>query len=231
MHGTDLRSRTRTSWGRRARSLALALWIAPALAGCGTGFDPGSEIRTLRVLGVQKSNPFPSPGETVDLTALWHDGLSDANDREIHLTWLPPCFNPPGDQYPLCLDQFLTRFLEDPSILESVQEGPTASVEIPLDILPEQGGPGDLRYGLTYVSFALCAGTLSLEEREQEGALPLVCRDEEGNQLGPDSFVLAYAGLFTYGETRADGTPFQNANPIVEGFTVEGEELESCIDG
>lgn len=214
--------------------LGLSITLALQMAGCGPGFDPVSEIQSLRVLGVKKDNPYPQPGETVNLSVLWHDGLVDGTDpearREVQLLWLPPCFNPPADQYTACFLQFFQRFVEDPNVLGELSEGDTASLTIPLDIVPSAPTPGVPRYGLTYVSFALCAGTVSFEEPEQEGALPIGCRDAEGNRLGPESFVLAYAGLFTFAETRDDGEPFQNRNPLVAGFSVEGATVPSCVD-
>ena len=55
------------------RQIALGALLALA-TGCGTSFDPASEVKSLRVLGVQRSQSYPRPGESVDLKLLWHDG-------------------------------------------------------------------------------------------------------------------------------------------------------------
>jgi hypothetical protein len=55
-----------------ARAAAAATLLAIG-SGCGAEFDPGSELRGLRVLAVKKSAPYVRPGESVDLTMLWYD--------------------------------------------------------------------------------------------------------------------------------------------------------------
>lgn len=203
-------------------------------SGCGVGFDPGSEVGTLRVLGVRKDKPYPGPGETVNLSVLWHDGLADPSDpesgREAEVVWLPPCFNPPGDQYSACLLQFTQQFVQEPGLFERLSRGETSSFQVPLEIVPLMSLPGVPRYGLTYAFFSVCAGTVGLEPPGQEGALPLVCRNAEGERLGPDAFVFGYVGLFTFGEVGESGERFGNQNPIVEGFEVEGSGFESCLN-
>jgi hypothetical protein len=211
--------------------LALVIGLALNVVACGTGFDPASEVTTLRVLGVQKSSPYPQPGEAVDLSVLWHDGATDpATPRDVQVLWLPPCFNPPGDQFEGCATQFLERFVEDPELLNQLREGNTNRIDIPLDIVQPNSAPGNPRYGLTIASFTVCTGTVSFEEPEEGGALPLICRNAAGERLGPDSFVVVQSKMFTYADLRDDGQPFQNANPILmPGFSVAGETLESCL--
>ena len=81
---------------------ALALFAG---LGCGPQFDPGNEIKTLRVLGVKKDKPYAQPGEDVNLQLLWHDpkGRSDA---EIQRAFIGGCVNPPGDLYYGCFAQY-----------------------------------------------------------------------------------------------------------------------------
>src|SRR5258708_1863381 len=58
------------SWSQRLLLGALSLSTA---LGCGPQFDPGNEIKTLRVLGVKKDKPYAQPGDDVNLQLLWHD--------------------------------------------------------------------------------------------------------------------------------------------------------------
>ena len=60
-------TRARLSFSR----LALGLGLLLGLSGCGEGFDPGSEVKTLRVLGVHKDKPYPRPGEDVNIGAVF----------------------------------------------------------------------------------------------------------------------------------------------------------------
>jgi hypothetical protein len=79
-----------------------------------------TEIQTLRILGVQKDNPYAVPGQDVKLTMLWHDGSvpgehdfvpadgsTPARDtrRKVNIAWLGGCLNPPGDSYSGCYQQ------------------------------------------------------------------------------------------------------------------------------
>ena len=41
--------------------------VALAALGCGPEFDPSNEIKTLRVMGVQKDRPYAQPGDEVSL--------------------------------------------------------------------------------------------------------------------------------------------------------------------
>src|SRR5688572_12864624 len=63
-------------------------WILASLAlgtlachGCSDDFDPASRVVNLRVLAVQADKPFAKPGDTVQLSALFHD------PKERPLTW------------------------------------------------------------------------------------------------------------------------------------------------
>src|SRR5688572_12873525 len=79
--------------------------MAVLALGCSADFDPPSELKTLRVLAVQKSEPYASPGEEVELGMLWYDGSPRA-PRPVQLAWFSGCFNPPGDLYLGCFDVF-----------------------------------------------------------------------------------------------------------------------------
>jgi hypothetical protein len=80
-----------------------SLALLPLCMSCGgASFDVPSEIKGLRVLAVQKTPPYPNPGESVDLKVLYWDGKSPEGDpRPIDLQ-LFACFNPKGDLYYNC---------------------------------------------------------------------------------------------------------------------------------
>jgi hypothetical protein len=91
---------------------------------------------------------------------------------------------------------------------------------VPADIV-RQRQPGQPDYGLSFVFFAVCAGTLELAP-EQEG-IPLRCVDESGQALGSDDFVAGYTAIYVFDD-------FRNQNPIVTGFRFRGQDVTpDCI--
>jgi hypothetical protein len=200
--------------GRFARPLqALTLGLSLSLVACGEGFDPGSEVKTLRVLGVSKDKPYPLPGEDVNLTLLWADGNAKERTEPVTVTWVtidnqgspgPSCVNPAGDLYYACFPQFLTDKAGE-------HEGETFPFTVPADIVSSRPAPqeGQPAYGLVYAFFAVCAGRLGVSPSTQQGALPFACFNSKNEQLGPDDFVAGYVSLYVFG----DG--FRNAAPVV----------------
>jgi len=88
-----------------ARSLGLVAWLPLALGACGgASFDDPAKIKGLRVIAVQKSAPYPKPGELVNLKLVFWDGKStEDNPRNIFVFLSPvPCENPPADLYFNC---------------------------------------------------------------------------------------------------------------------------------
>jgi hypothetical protein len=92
--------------------------------------------------------------------------------------------------------------------------------------------PGQPRFGLIFSFFALCAGTLEFVPPTQEGALPIGCRDEEGNLLGSDDFIIGYASMYVFPDPKAPGQFFLNQNPEVLGFQVAGADVtaDTCVN-
>lgn len=217
----------------------LALLLSTPLVACGEGFDPPSEITTLRPLAIRKDKPFAQPGETVQLELLYHDGTRDPLDpsdtRPVTVLWWTGCTNPPANAYYGCFAQLAE---EEPPDGESPPNpsfhiGPTASFQVKPDILDglepvEEGAPIE---GSSFVFAAICAGTLDLEAPRQQGALPFVCRDADGRRLGPDSFAVSYATIKTIAQTMEDGRPFENQNPVLEpAFEIAGETVPACLN-
>jgi hypothetical protein len=206
-------------------AVLLAGWFASA---CGVGFDRPSEVKTLRVLAVQKDVPYPAAGSTVTLSLLWHDGAratdapAEEPPRPVQIAWLPRCFNPPGGLYYGCFEQVGT-----PSPDNMPGEGATLTFQIPQNIVESASppAPGQPVFGQTFAFFAVCAGQFDVDLEPEEGALPLICRDDAGVELGPEGFVAGYTTLYTFAEG------FSNANPVVEGFEISGEAVsDACTD-
>jgi hypothetical protein len=96
------------SFRKLARRLGLLVWLPLALTTCGGAtFDDPSKIKGLRVLAVQKSAPYPKPGDQVNLKLLFWDGKStEDNPRNVLVAISPiPCENPKGDLYFNCLSE------------------------------------------------------------------------------------------------------------------------------
>ncbi|MBN2194541.1 MAG: hypothetical protein JW751_17115 [Polyangiaceae bacterium] len=244
--------------GRPAR-VALGAALALATAGCGPSFDPPTEVTSLRVLGVQKSTPYARPDSTVELSMLWADG-SEAAPRPVHRVWLGGCDNPAGDLYYGCFAQGFAS-PTGRSLLGTLAA--TLAATGSAGVLPRELGAdfppgipfavGDRfllpipsrdamitrpagtvpAYGLTYVFFAACAGTLELitdpDEVEATG-FPLGCVSDSGERVGADDFVIGYSAIYVFDE-------LDNLNPVIDGFVVGGRTYEptdggtTCIDG
>lgn len=209
--------------------LALVL-LAAATAGCGAEFDPPHELKTLRILAVQKTEPYAKPGEEVELSMLWHDGSPRA-PRPVEVAWFSGCFNPPGDLYQGCFAQLAQGGSPGPSGLPpgfQLGTGDTFKFTLPSDVISARPPPADPKqppYGLAYVFFAACAGKLGPPPESGSFAFPLACYDPNGKTLGSDDFVAGYSGIYAFDSYR-------NQNPIVTGFRIDGRDTAgSCIDG
>lgn len=213
--------------GSRRCSALLPLVVLLSV-GCGADFDRVSELNSLRVLGVQKDSPFPAPGQRVNVSLLWEDARPGTlrppafDPDSPRVTWLPACFNPPGNSYLGCVEQ-----LSNPTGPVELKEGNQVDFDIDpallSDLPPSNGQPV---FGSTYLFFALCAGQLEPDLSSPQGALPLVCRRSDGGLQGPDAFVVGYTTLYSYPEE------FPNNNPsAATQFEIEGEAVEAaCSD-
>jgi hypothetical protein len=195
--------------------LACALVLGAILPACGPQFDSPGEIKSLRILAVQKDRPYARPGDEVKLKMLWTDGSEDAG-RPIQIRWLSGCINPLGDLYQGCFaGGFMPMF----------GSGDEFSLTIPPDIITSRPPPPDPRlppYGLSYVFFAACAGTFA--EGNASSGFPLRCVDDAGRDLDTNDFVAGYSSIYVYDD-------FGNKNPIVRSITLDGKPLfGSCVD-
>jgi hypothetical protein len=234
-------------------SLAVAVLAAPvAGAGCGAGFAPISQVDSLRVLGVVADKPYAQPGENVTFT-MTYDDRSKATPL---IVWLGRCFDPIGDEYFGCYQQLgaaLGGF--DPSHLPpGVGFGDTFTLTLPEDIISRRPMPtGNIPYyGIAFVFFAVCDGTLQPVQPEGTGlagSFPIGCFDSMGNRLGADRFVPGYTQVYAFADGRTnqnprvvtdDGKPGNVGGIIVEKLDVNddlvsggavgpGDTVDSCF--
>jgi hypothetical protein len=205
-----------------------ALIVALATVGCGAELDPPHELKTLRVLGVQKSAPYAAPGEDVELSILWHDGSPKA-PRAVSVLWFAGCVNPPGDLYYNCFQTFAGLEAGPGGALApgvKVGVGDRFTFTMPTDIIDSRPPPKDEKlppYGIAYVFFAICAGQLGPVPTSASAQFPLGCYDPAGKPLGPDDFIVGYSAVYAYRD-------FRNQNPAIDGFSFNGVEVPPvCI--
>ncbi len=214
------------------RALAWVVSMA-VVAGCAAGFEPPSQINSLRILAVQKDKPYAKPGDTVTLRMLFADGAPTA-PRPIHIAWFAGCTNPPGDIYAGCFTE-LASGAKDAGPLPTLSPslalpdlGPVFSYTLPPSIIssrPRPTNPKEIPYGVSFVFFAACAGD-HLGFLPQSGStptFPFACYSKTGAALGADDFVVGYTEVFAY-------QTLTNQNPIVTGFQVNGQPVvPECI--
>jgi hypothetical protein len=229
---------------------AILTLLALSFGGCGTSFDPSSDIQSLRVLGIQKDQPYARPGTAVNLSMLWFDGKAPDGNRPIQRFWSPACGNPAGDLYYTCIGKLLGALLAAeggglgggtvpagsagapgtmptslPAEWPLPSMGDQTTVLIDSDIISARPTPpaGQHPYGLTYVFFGVCAGQMYVKTDLEQG-FPVVCKDARGNYLGADDFVFGYTSIYSYNDIF-------NANPVVNGTLLDGKPLATAEDG
>lgn len=195
----------------------LAAFLAFFSLGCGPDFDPPSELHSLRILGVQKDFPYAQPGQKgIKLKMLWTDA-SPKRPRPVQVVWSGPCFDPAGDLYYACFGQ-PGVFVDDKGNPTFTLNSDSMSFDMPTDIISSRPAPTDSRnaaYGIAYVFYAVCAGTLTPIPTGEETAFPIGCKDEKGTLLGADDFVAGYSAVYSF-------RSFSNNNPVISGFSFKG---------
>lgn len=218
------------------RSSRASLLLAGALSllaavGCGPQFDPGNEIKTLRVLGVKKDKPYAQPGDDVNLQLLWHD---PKGPREVQRLFLGGCVNPPGDLYYGCFAQYGQTAAQGG--IPAIGDGDTFQVTLPKDIISSRPAlePGQPRYGLYIVFFAVCAGKIdfatSAGNPDGSSGLPIRCLDDAGKPLGSEDFVVGYSSIYSF-ENVSNENPSFTVDEAGHGqFTVADKALVAdCV--
>jgi len=210
-----------------ARTLLPLLLSAGALLGCGAEFDPPTEVKSLRILGVQKDKPYAQRGETVSFTMLWHDGSpqvdpADPAKRALEIGWFGPCINPPYDSYAACGQALQIQSTnDDPSDDLVTGKGATFQIQVPDrdDLLHPNQDPKQPPYAVIYVFFAACAGKLG---PSTDPSFPAGCYAASDTSfttpLGADDFVAGFSAVYVF-EAERD---YRNTNPVIGGFVVQG---------
>src|SRR5450432_1549069 len=90
------------------RTIAALSVVALTANGCGgAGFDPQDKIKGLRVLALQKDNPYPNPGDQVNIKLLYWDGKAqEGSPRKINVQAVG-CINDKADLYFNCAEELL----------------------------------------------------------------------------------------------------------------------------
>jgi hypothetical protein len=198
------------------------------------GVDPGNEIKSLRVLAVKKDKPYAQPGDEVNLQLLWHDPKG-RKDADIQRVFIGGCVNPPGDLYYGCFQQFGQS--SEPGGLPPIGAGDKFKVTLPSDIISSRRDlePGQSRYGVYIVFFAVCAGTLDFDTEPAAAAtgsagLPVRCLDGDNQPLGSEDFVVGYSTIYSF-----EGVSNQNPSFVVDAagageFLVAGKAVPAdCV--
>jgi hypothetical protein len=195
--------------------------LALALSGCGgIGFDSPDQVKTLRVLAVQKTPPYPSPGEKITLRMLYWDGKAEEGaPRDVQILF-SDCVNPPADLYYGCFQGEPNLSVPEPPPTEPSAGGVDHLIvhtfTVPEQIVSSRAPPpaGTPAYGLAYVLFGVCAGTLQKASSSGNNAPPIACAGADGSPRGVDDFDPGYTSIYAYADRRT------NANPVVNGATL-----------
>ncbi len=169
-------------------------------------------------------------------------GMAEGAPRPLQILWLGGCFDPPGDQYFLCFEQLAALFADlgrgglppaglvslattDPAS-DGVPDAHTFTLLLPEDIVTRRPKPSTgPHYGIAYVFFAACAGTLVPAAPAQLGSavpeFPLACLDADGNPQGAESFVPGYTQIYAFADER------ENLNPPTDGLELDDVALSS----
>src|SRR5262249_53747600 len=116
--------------------------------------------------------------------------------------------------------------------------GDTFDVQIPSDIISGRMGPfepGQPRYGLYIVFFAVCAGTLDFDMDAQPDAvgstgLPIRCLDDDGKPLASEDFVVGYSSIYSFKGVSNENPVFTLDDAGQGSFLVAGSELAAdCV--
>ncbi len=220
------------------RLLTLALGTLPlttslATQACSTPFDPPSVVNALRVISVEIDKPYALPGDTVNFDMTLADGRGSEDLSDVtNILWIGGCVNPPGGSYFGCYESLGPLFAQvaegglPPEGLIGGGPGVTQfSFDIPEDILDEVPEPNyGPKIGSAFVFFIACGGEFRAVEQSGDTSasfFPIGCFDDEGRQLGSESFIPGYTQVFVFEDERS------NANPPVSGLLVDDALLEA----
>jgi hypothetical protein len=200
-------------------------------------------VRSLRVLAVQAEPASVTPGQSSQLSLLLADGIDSpdngiddadaAVNSDIDVAWFGACDNPPRNDPSKCFSQYATWLDQiSPVLADHSLSSPSAVFQVartfqyhaPTNILQNEVTVGSetIRYGNSYVYFAVCAGKL-VPAAGLTDQLPVQCRDRVSNALLDQSrFIVGVTTLYAYDKIL-------NHNPL---FTVppncSGQTMAQC---
>jgi hypothetical protein len=221
----------------RHATRALALLVTFATVGCGEAFPPPSEVHGIRVLAVRPDPASGVPGATVHLSMLLADSREldpsySGVDKPLNVLWFAGCHNPPGRQYFACLPglEALAQSLSDtsvpppPEVARLVGAGTEFDVTLPDDIL--SAAPliehDPIHYGVSYVFFVACVGTIAYDPSVKQGLLPVSCTTPEGKLADASGLVVGFTTIYTY-----EGAI--NSSPILTSLDFDGEPMAASM--
>jgi len=243
-----MNNQQRSPWLRWILALLVTALLVPS---CVPGFSAPSKVLSLRILAVTIDKPYANPGDDVTLRMTVTDGLGNREGpdstlpRDLQLLWIGGCTNPEGDQYYLCIEQLAERLapladgvvptdgvvkLATPSASEDGEvDAHEFTFTVADDIISSRPKPAaGPHYGIEYVFFAACAGTLRPAALQSTGGevpdFPLACVGPDGEELGSDSFVIGYTQIYVFADGRT------NENAANQGITLNGREMATNPD-
>ncbi|WP_437282151.1 hypothetical protein WME90_16770 [Sorangium sp. So ce375] len=100
---------------RRALLAAISILALGIPCCAGSDLAPSSEVEGLRILAVTADTPYAAPGAPVTFQMTYADALGDADGapREVEVTWVGGCLNPPVgvDEHLGCLPQWVGTYV------------------------------------------------------------------------------------------------------------------------
>jgi hypothetical protein len=212
----------------------LVIGGACVLAGCtAVPSDSDRIVTSLRVLGVRSEPASVPAGGSSELSLLCADGSPGNPDRpacNVQVAWFSGCHNPEGARPLSCLDRYaaiakslgepVSATFQDPSLADGFGFGNRFVFHAPPSILTQEADLGRmrLRFGISFVFFAVCAGTLHRVLGTQ-GRLPVECRnDATGTVLGQDRFVVGHTTVYSYDW-------LENDNPVITSRWFDGKAM------
>lgn len=217
----------RFRWGAAALcAMAFTKIFGP---GCAAGEDPPSKINALRIVAVEADASYANPGEEVHFKLTLHDGRSAAENplSPVQITWIGGCFNPESDLYYLCFEQLGKAFSAppDPNSPITFAQGihlTEFSLKLPNTLVSSRPTPpAGPHYGIAYIFFIACAGTLQplAPDSDAPVSLPFACYDNNGRRLDADGFIAGYTQIYAFEDGR------RNQNPAFSELSLNGSPL------
>lgn len=224
------------------KHVALVTTIVVGQVGCDDVEWPEEKyVDSLRVLGVRAEPPTLTPlisgGSSTRLSIICADGRRsgrESPDCRIETAWFTRCDNPERNDPKKCFGQYAnwTRSLASTIADTSADAYPVgfgfgSSFDFAVDetILSQQARIGGkaIRYGVSYVYFAACAGRLVTAQSGPD-RLPVECRDPDtGRAVNQERFVVGVTAVYSY-------DTITNRNPVLSRPQFDGREIPATCD-